>query len=344
MTDFTFIVGAGASAEFGLPIGEALKSQISDVLKPQSTNGTVRDQNLQTAIQNLAGYDALKIRNYYAATRHISSSIHQSISIDNFINSHRGDEIIEQCGKLAIAKCILDAERSSKIFIDRYASWNDRKGSINFGEVSNTWLNGLFKVLSQDCPISELKERLSRVCFIVFNYDRCIEHFLYHAISNFYRVTLKEAADTLLHLEVLHPYGTLSKLSWQHTDFIDYGAETDAGTLIKASRNILTFSESVLETSSDRERIREVVSNSSNNVFIGFGYIPLNMKLLRTDKQVQNVNCNSFGTCLGISNYDKERVLSEIASLSGGQRDLVNLSSCKAGELFGEYTRGLCFV
>lgn len=41
----------------------------------------------------------------------------QSISIDNFIDSHKGDKEIELCGKLAIVRAVLEAEAKSDAFV-----------------------------------------------------------------------------------------------------------------------------------------------------------------------------------------------------------------------------------
>lgn len=115
----TLIVGAGASKELGLPVGSELKQKIASLLDirfdfNQQKSGDYQIRSaLESAVRQPDGRGDIN-PHLHAAWR-IRDAMPQAISINNFIDNHQGDEKIELCGKLAIVKSILDAEKSSKI-------------------------------------------------------------------------------------------------------------------------------------------------------------------------------------------------------------------------------------
>jgi hypothetical protein len=50
------------------------------------------------------------------------------------------------------------------------------------------------------------------VSFIVFNYDRCIEHFIFHAAQSYYGVDPGRAAQFVAAISFYHPYGSIAPL------------------------------------------------------------------------------------------------------------------------------------
>ena len=112
------VVGAGASKEVNLPVGAELKTQIAKVLNIQYEHfkKISGDDIINDSFRILA---ADRIDPYVVAARRVRDAMPQAISIDNFIDSHRTDEKIAKCGKLAIARCILQAESKSLLKIDR---------------------------------------------------------------------------------------------------------------------------------------------------------------------------------------------------------------------------------
>lgn len=346
MKHLTLVVGAGASSEYELPLGSTLREKIVSALKQRSPGGNVADQDLYYAMTELVKVDPDcpgNITPYIRAIENINDSLCQSPSIDNFINSHQGDKRIEVCGKLAIAKCILDAERNSDLYFDDRVPWHDRGGKIDFNSVANTWLNSFFKLITQDCSFPRLKERFGTIALIVFNYDRCVEHFLLNSIINFYRVTEQQAADALSAAEIYHPYGSIGPLSKTQDGAITFGQKSDHPTLIKAVSSIRTFSESITMASEQAFRIKKLVATSEILLFLGFGYIPLNMRLLAaTDGQFPpNHGTRIFATTLGVSSYDKLRISSELKNFSRSPVPRPNLTDSSAANLFNEFTRGI---
>jgi hypothetical protein len=51
---------------------------------------------------------------------------------------------------------------------------------------------------------------------ISFNYDRCLEHFLFNALQRLYDVDAKKAADICNNAQIFHPYGAVGALPYQN--------------------------------------------------------------------------------------------------------------------------------
>src|SRR5690348_6534950 len=187
----TIIVGAGASKELGLPIGCELKQKIAKLL---DIRFDFRDQKsgdhyICSALRLVAHQYALPdINPFLQAAWMIRDAMPQAISIDNFIDSHQGNEEIELCGKLAIVRSILDTEKQSKMFVD----YNSGKSSINYTNTEDCWLTPFVRLVTENCRVDELKARLDSITFVIFNYDRCIEHYLYYALQNYYKIRSEE--------------------------------------------------------------------------------------------------------------------------------------------------------
>jgi hypothetical protein len=113
-----FVIGAGASKEANLPTGYELKSKISKLLDIRFSHGyqqTSGDYVITDALRRLVlNSDGRSgdINPYLHEAWHIRDALPQAISIDNFIDAHRDNDKIALCGKLAIVRSILDAEKT----------------------------------------------------------------------------------------------------------------------------------------------------------------------------------------------------------------------------------------
>ena len=281
---------------------------------------------------------------YIEASNHIRASLPLSPSIDNFINSHRGNVFVEQVSKLAIAKSILQAERNSSLWfphVVRDPDGTTRLANLNFFDVEQTWLSAFFKLVTQDCPLDRLKEKLSKISFVIFNYDRCVEHFLFEAIKSFYVVDAEKARDVLSSLNINHPYGLIGKLPWEADNGIAFGEDQSSTILLRAASNIKTFSESFDPGEEEGRAIKQAISNTRRLVFLGFGFIPLNMKLLTSpEHEALAYDKHIYGTAYGISQYDVRMIKDELMNSCASSSE-PSLSDCSAVKLFSEYTRGI---
>ena len=337
------VVGAGASQEAGLPTSADLKRSIAKNLdiKFRLSKQISGDYTIAEALQSIAD-----INDFRRACLKIRDALPQAMSIDNFIDAHQGNKEVEICGKLAIVRSILQAEKSSKLSLNRPNAYKD--DILNFVPLEDTWFNVFWQRISENCQAEGLGERLSSVVLIVFNYDRCIEHFLIHAIRNYFDLSADNAASLVNTMKIYHPYGKVGSLPWTNgTVQTEFGAEPDAQTLVRLAEQIKTFTEGTNPEASDILEIRRQVATADTLVFLGFAYHQQNLELLKYPDNLGNnkrsvVNC--YGTTVGISGADLDAIAAEIkefcnaAMFRNENRDL----TCR--ELFNTYRRTLSFV
>jgi len=59
--------------------------------------------------------------------------------------------------------------------------------------------------------MDDLASMFDNISIICFNYDRCIEHYLYSALVAHYGITKPAAAKIMGKLRIHHPYGVISR-------------------------------------------------------------------------------------------------------------------------------------
>lgn len=342
------VVGAGASKEANLPIGTELKHKIARALDIRFDNGTTTrisgDDRIINAYRLLAQTSTgLRgdINPHLNAGRMISAAMPQAPSIDNFIDAHRGNPLIAECGKLGIARCILEAEAASSMRVDNRNSYN----KLDFKLLENTWYNIFFRLLVEDCRVQDLAKRLARVAIVTFNYDRCIEHFLHASLRNYYGVSIEEATELLQQIRIYHAYGWLGPLDWlDQPGAVAYGAEPDPQRLISIAAQLKTFTEGTDESHSDIVAIRKTLLTAERLAFLGFGFNPQNLDLLfgAPGATVAVRYTPVFATALGLSESDVEAIAEDLwekAGLTESTRRFRRDVTC--AQLLSEYGRVL---
>jgi hypothetical protein len=345
-----FVVGAGASKEVKLPIGSELKEAIASALDLRFHIGGQHvsgDLLLFEAIRALAQNDLplqLDTQPYMAAARRICDGMPQAASIDNYLDVHSEDKYVMRCGKIAIVRTILEAERNSSLFMDPLA----RDDRLDFKGLSNTWFGPFFQLLTENCKRAELHDRLRKLTLVVFNYDRCIEQFLFWSFQNYYHIGELEAIDLLSAIEIFHPYGTVGLMPWSgETDSIAFGATTSAVHLIKLSRKIKTFTEVVEPEDARVDRIRERMCEAQRLVFLGFAFHPMNVELLLPPGAPITANAKRrvFGTGVGLSRAAVDDIRLDLGSRLGMDASGLYLArGVGCHKLFQDHRRGLSFV
>ncbi|MBO1906800.1 hypothetical protein KHP60_16845 [Microvirga sp. 3-52] len=192
-----FIVGAGASAEIGLPTGAKLIEGMAPQLKfdlDEFSRPTRGDKALFEIIQRHTYSDnrheyAINLKAHVFAAERISKGLNYAMSIDNFIDIHKDDYRIEFCGKLAIASNILKAERDSSLYVNP----DKRHATFDVEKVKKTWFHRFVQILHTGVSVDDVGGIFDNISIITFNYDRCIEHFLLHALRDIYHL---ESGDT----------------------------------------------------------------------------------------------------------------------------------------------------
>lgn len=350
MSKTVFVIGAGASAEVGLPVGSVLKATIAGKLNFQWTrSGLLKgDPVLHDALRHhvqLPNGSSGDVRPYFEASQHLALSLPLSESIDHKVYSDSENEPLVTSAKLAIAQSILEAEKASALSFDP-----SKTTRLAPTAGARTWYRRLFRLLTLNCKkdLGALAERLQRVTLIVFNYDRCIEHYLFHQFCNAFGLTDAQAAELLPNLAIYHPYGTVGSLPWSgRSASVRYGEILRPDRLLKASAGIRTFSEGTAD-GRNISTIRESLSNGSDIVFLGYAYHRINQQLLFGE----NVGADEwrvriFGTTEGLSDPDARSVAEDFQIRCGrrGKRnalkDRLHLSRLKCSEFLDAYSRRL---
>jgi hypothetical protein len=334
-----FIVGAGASQEVDFPLGTKLAKSIGQKLIRR-----VNETNRQASYNDSELYEQLRrtfpneINEYFAAARRITEGIQLANSIDDFLNIHSADQYLKTIGKAAIVRSILEAERNSNLFVDQSNIYN----RLDFSKVENTWFVKLVRVLGPDVPLRHVEALFDQVMFIVFNYDRCLEHFLIHALQALYGITVEAAINIVASISIVHPYGTVGDL--ENVPF--GGHDFNEPNYFKLASRIKTYTEQI-EDGGIVDTMHEMMQIAQCIVFLGFSYGEQNMDLLKPKEVIERKPV--FGTAFGLSKSDRDivsgRILRMMRTAPAGTVSpdtLVELGAdVKCARLFDDYARSL---
>ena len=178
-----FVLGAGASVGYGLPLGGELVSVVTDALSPR---GFLRQPMLGL-------YSESDVDEFIARLKGVRLD-----SIDAFLegNTDRFQEI----GKAAIAASILHQESLSA---GRLAAGREK------GSIEDDWLTYVWKHMKAACPTADSFSS-NNVTFVTFNYDRLVEYFFTEVLRNAYDLSLNDArALRAIAAPVLHLHGSI---------------------------------------------------------------------------------------------------------------------------------------
>lgn len=302
MTKVVFVVGAGASKEFGLPTGAELKATIAGLV-------AVRDRpafDFKNEYFKDIVWEHRSKPNYgdlLQAGELISGNMELAPSIDNFVDSHRSNTSVKLIAKLAIAKSILDAEKASKLFVSPSNKYN----KLNFQLSRDAWLPTLFRSIVAQRDFDEFLQILKGLAFISFNYDRCIHQFFYFAARNYFDLDDQKARKVIERLNVIYPYGTIGPLRFHGGPDTGFGSE-EIQSVLDAQSRIRTFTDGVADGFSDDAA--KLIEGVERVFFLGFAYSPLNMKIILNEEQFQVGGV--YGTSKGLSETSKTEVLQQI--------------------------------
>jgi len=246
-----------------------------------------------------------RIRQKFEAANRVREAAPLGISIDNVIHQMSDDADLVYCSKLAIVRKILEAERKCALRVHS----NTRKST--WTEVKGTWLGGLAQMVVQDRQRGNLGGLFENLSIICFNYDRTIARFLPFAVASQFGIPIEQTYEITKRLRIIHPYGSIGPLEWQtQKGAVQFGAERcDLGA---THQNIRTFTEQTSDESALAE-MKGLLESAERIAFLGFGYIPQNMELLLNE--VSGKATDVFGTCIGLSDPDRETVSGQLSAL-----------------------------
>lgn len=298
-----FIIGAGAGYDIGVPAGRQLAEDIAHRTRVVIDHGRLgrntHDEELALSFFERADP---KANEFYEAFRLIHNGVLLANSIDDFLNIHEATPEVVTVGKSAIVRTILNAERSCKLYVDPSNIHN----KLNVSSIRESWFVKFMQVLGPGRKTHEVENVLRDVSFITFNYDRCLEYFLRHALQLLYGIEPQRAADIVSSANIIHPYGSVGQL-----DQVQFGGETHARMNFRElAKAIKTYTERI-EEEAVLHSMQRTIREAQCIVFLGFAYHKQNMALLspaprsRKTKQI-------YGTAYGMSDSDVSEVVEEL--------------------------------
>ena len=336
-TKTVFVVGAGASSEVELPVGAGLTERIAKHLEvvARGEDPVTRSDTGPLVIEALRALakdrDELSVNGLRGDCRKISGAMQLAPSIDNYVHSNRGNASLEICSKLGIAAAVLESELRSDLFIKD--GWDNE---LDFGGVNETWYRALLDLITADgTSVDDLSQRLASMAFIVFNYDRCIEHYLFHAIRKLYSIDETRVAEILTLLEIHHPFGVVGGLPWQDGGTTPFGATRSGKHLVAIANGVRTISESIGD-GNEPKAWSTTLATADTVVFLGFAFHPLNMSLLIPAEPAERLD-QIIGTAVGISAPNLIEIRNGIGEQFGTTPSLRDDRTCF--ELFDEFSR-----
>jgi hypothetical protein len=340
----TIIIGAGASCELGLPSGDTLKGQILDLLQPTRDNAYgFTDKTMIELMKLRGGPNVWDYQTHLApvqkAAERIRKGLPLALSIDNFLDSHQGDEEVEQLGKLAIAISILRAESKSHLFNRIPAMMRSQRPdlkpqlTIDGDELSKSWYPAFAQLLMSGVRRDSIASAFENLRFVIFNYDRCLEQYIWMALQQYFDIDEGEASEVLESVSFIHPYGHLGPLPWRSSEGAIALGDAALSDLESVVTRIRTFTQSV--QSDVGGKVKDAVEWADTLVILGFGYLDQNIQLLSTTSE--NRCDRVFSTAYGVSAFDQMVMKDAMIALGGVNRQnaMIEAGSCR--NLFDNY-------
>jgi len=266
-TRTTFILGAGASYPYGLPLGERLWRDLTSPIE------------YSAILQRHAEYDGETIEAFAHKVRDAKPK-----SIDAYLDEQRrlGLQSTYDLGVTAIAALILKRESSESDLMSRH---------------DDDWYRIVLNAITHDGAESHTNKLWDApVSFITFNYDRSLEAYLYRAAMA-RGVDRHAAVAGVRGLNIYHCYGQLGFVHPpdSHTARVPYG---DVRYVRQAAAGIKIIGKN------RREQLprgaREAIANAQRIVITGFGFDPFNVELLELDKWIADPTKEVYITDMGL--------------------------------------------
>ncbi len=294
MVQTAFVIGAGASVEFGFPTGPGLQEKIVHFLKVGPFEEYDLNRHLMRVWDRVQQSSTISYPTFVETCRWMTAAIPFSQSIDSFLETHSGtDPVVGMIGKYAISSIIASCEESCALRV------NNAEGIIP--NASGSWLTEFWKRACRGVSVEDSSDALSDYSFITFNYDRCFERYMRSAYQTHFRSSDLEAQDFVKSLNITHVYGHLG----QDSGDTEFGNLNVPEFSFRASNLIKTYSEQVDEDTG--RNVGDLIDHASVIIFIGFSFAPINTNFLSSVVKSEGRLKRVYGTSYGLSPYDKER-------------------------------------
>jgi len=246
------VLGAGASAEYGFPTGRSLLLHIVRELRGSS--------RLHLDMTECGFSDHL--------IKQFSSELSASNqpSVDAFLEQHKNNTDYENLGKAAIAASLIRFEDTPAI---------DNRDELKLYEY--IWGR------ASATPDTYAANALS---ILTFNYDRSFDEFLRRSLCAShpeFRTREKPYEVAVSRFPIVHLYGLLGSVDENHESYLKYGGADHPAlppTIMAAAKGIKLYHQAKFDQHSV-DLIHERIETAEIICFLGFGFYPINIKILQ---------------------------------------------------------------
>lgn len=285
----TLVLGAGASASMGYPLGSDLRAEILSSDK----------NHLTELILSSAPSESLRSLEEFVETFKKS----QMESIDAFL-ARRPE--LSTIGKTVIATLLLEKEKEDQLHSHNHS---DKWHQYFFNRITSTkW---------EDVD-------LSRISIITFNYDRSLEQYMLMTLKNSFNKNNDEAISKINKMKIIHVYGSLGATLPSNSEYIPYGECCFEEGIRRAAQSIQVIPEG-RDDSPALQQAREALSEADRIGFMGFGYDKQNLERLHSERTCRKIMARSdgnhtrmiVGTCIGMTKAEKGIAMKRTAKWDG---------------------------
>jgi hypothetical protein len=337
-TTTTIVIGAGAGIDVGMPLGKDLAKQIRQVVDIRYDGGIrhIGAGDLKVFEEFRRKFPE-EIVDYQHAGWLLRDGLLTTDSIDDFLERHMENSKVVSFGKAAIVRCILNGEKRSPLYWDRGTSQH-----FDLKRTEDNWHLRLFRMIARGVKPSKLEQLFSNVTFVNFNYDRCLEQFLIHALQPAFGIPEQEAVEIAGRATILRPYGSVGAIiSRGQQQIIPFGGNEIAAGCIEISKNIKTYTEQV-DLGDNLSAIKDAVKSAMTVIFLGFGFHEQNLNLISSPGGASARRI--FGTTLGESGENRtliERRMRALLDVNARNNCGIFLPPSSCGKLLEDFSRSI---
>ena len=287
----TFVLGAGAHAPYGLPVGSDLLKLIVSALPTATHRSDFMDRRFSEVHPGLTS-------DHITAARDLRSMLNNTghLSIDKFLSTHRDRPYFVEIGKSAISWCLLPKEFQH--------SWDQNRPDRD-------WLSYLFGVMMDGVnSLSDFFEK-NNASFITFNYDRTLEHFFVTKLSATFGLNPLESRDAINSLNIIHVYG---QLGGEDAGYSRVNVADLRGQSLKSSASSIQLLFEAPD-SMQVDRAKGVLADAQVITFLGYGFHAENNTLLDLDKLCCNPQKQVIASRYLLTDYEWTRARTRMPSV-----------------------------
>lgn len=323
-----FIIGAGCSVPYGFPTGRDLMQNLKNFDYGEKFPRDVYSQSdifLVDLYQECFGFSSTQNKIDYGSDYTITLPHHEHeffynqlmdeivlpfaqsirrsmmVSTDEFLKNRLNQDKFDEAnfGKRLIAYEILKAEQESLREPNRLLSGSGLSKDKWLGNID--WIQHLLSRIDQQ---ENWEDILKQTVFLTFNYDRVLEYCIFLYLTSDKQYTEANANAFIQGLHIYHvncSIGSLEEIPFGDVDNGKYKAIADRMETVWEKRKSLDQNEV--------EWYNDFLKNANRVFFLGFSYIPDNLKSIGIDRGAEIIHdAKVYATAMGLSPQNRLRI------------------------------------